>query len=230
MQKKVVEVSPDVIALAMALRKLKPFEAGPLPGMVTLSMPLLDRALANEERAVRVRDATRACIDRISVDLQAMRDTLGLTPFLDAVIGRMALGLAKALRMKHTNVESDLVRRLVREASTALATARRVGDAAITGETLADGMIERCERAALEIIPFGQRLRRARVELIAAIDASSRVGKPKKKGLVEDERGVGVRSGTAPKTLRGLLKALGLPAVSPSAHRQARRRSKPRNA
>jgi len=222
-QKKPDEPSPDVIALAMALRRLKPFEAGPLPGMVMLSMPQLDRALANEERAASARDAIGESLDRIASELQAMRDTLGVTPFLDAVIGRMALGLAKALQMKHTNVESDLAARLVREAGAALARARREDDAATTGETLADEMIERCERAALEIIPFGHRLRGARAELIAAIDASSRIGKPKK-------RDVSVRAGAAPKTLRVLLKMLGLPAVSPSAHRQARRRSKPRNA
>jgi hypothetical protein len=173
------------------------------------------------DEADRVRKATRGQIARLQHELQAMANGLGVTQYLDAVIVRTVAAMSGALAIGHMPAERDLAIRLVRDAGTTLANARRDG-LPLNAEALADEMIAK-SAGVPDLIPFAAKLPSVREALVNAVEASSRRGAPKK-----DVRGRQRKQddGAARKSRDALLRALDLPVVSKDGEKSARRRLK----
>lgn len=181
--------------------------------------------------AIEARESTRGLIKSLVRAVADFETGLGITPYLDSVIGERARRVANVLQKKSDPLaERDLLCRLVRDAGRDIAAGRRLlrdlaeherrfgaathfRDLATNVATLlAEEIIEKCSRADRELIPFGDRIAEFRAELVAAIGASARrVRAPKGADRAADAMG-------------HLIRKMGFQRVTPRALRGARER------
>jgi hypothetical protein len=196
---------------------------------VTGASPVVDGratpAVARQlDEIVRANDRRLAILQRIAKlhrALDGLEASTGIVPYLDGVVVRTLAAMESALEMSHKPAERDLAQRLVRDAGATLAAARRATRADTTAESLADEMIEKGARAQ-GAIPFAAKLPAARAELIAAVEASSVRGQPKKDARGRREK----RDGAAKTALDALLARLDLPTVTTDGAKWTRRKLK----
>ncbi|HEX3343072.1 MAG TPA: hypothetical protein VHS09_00815 [Polyangiaceae bacterium] len=181
-----------------------------------LRSPVLDEAA---EQWAAVKDV-RARIGTLTAELQRMSDSLGDTYYRNAVIIRTVHQLEKVLTMGHEVAQAELAVRLVKQA---VDEARAKG---WTPEEAADDMIARSAAARDGLIPFAAKLPAARGEIVRAIAAASRVGRPRKTGA---RRRRTADVDTAAGTKLALLRKLGLSRKDLSSLRMGKLRRKPRH-